>query len=173
MRTELIYYPAVQTHVEEQTKRVQPIENITVVDDVMYSKLKIGERYQLVGVLVDKKTGKNIVVDNTPIKATKVFTAEAEDGMITMEFNFDATGLEGDVTVFEYLSLVKDVDNKDLNYYLEAEHTDLNDTEQTFVISPVPKTGDDTPVKMLFGFLLLSGLGLAYIVLKKKNMISR
>ena len=168
-----VYYPSVHTHVEDQTKRVQPVENVTVVDDVMYSKLKIGERYQLVGVLVDKKTGKNIVVDNTPIKATKVFTAETEDGMITMEFHFDATGLEGDVTVFEYLSLVKDVDNKDLNYYLVAEHTDLNDTEQTFVISPVPKTGDTTPIKMVFGLLLLSGLGLAYIFWKKKNMISR
>ena len=169
-KDQTVYYPAVQTHVEDQTKRVQPVENVTVVDDVMYSKLKIGERYQLVGVLVDKKTGKNIVVDNTPIKATKVFTAEAEDGMITMEFHFDATGLEGDVTVFEYLSLVKDVDNKDLNYYLVAEHTDLNDTEQTFVISPVPKTGDDTPVNILFGLLLLSGLGLAYILFKKRRL---
>lgn len=168
-KDQTVYYPAVQTHVEDQTKRVQPVENVTVVDDVMYSKLKIGERYQLVGVLVDKKTGKNIVVDNTPIKATKVFTAEAEDGMITMEFHFDATGLEGDVTVFEYLSLVKDVDNKDLNYYLVAEHTDLNDTEQTFVISPVPKTGDDTPVNILFGLLFFSGLGLAFMVWRKRR----
>ena len=168
-KDQTVYYPAVQTHVEDQTKRVQPVENVTVVDDVMYSKLKVGESYQLVGVLVDKKTGKNIVVDNTPIKATKVFTAEAEDGMITMEFHFDATGLDGDVTVFEYLSLVKDVDNKDLNYYLVAEHTDLNDTEQTFVISPVPKTGDDTPVNILFGLLLLSGLGLAFLFWKKRT----
>lgn len=168
-----VYYPSVQTHVEDQTKRVQPVENVTVVDDVMYSKLKVGERYQLVGVLVDKKTGKNIMVDGLPVRATRLFTAEAEDGMITMEFHFDATGLDGDVTVFEYLSLVKDIDNKNLNYYLVAEHTDLNDTEQTFVISPVPKTGDDTPVNILFGLLLLSGLGLAYIFWKKKNMISR
>ena len=164
-----VYYPAVQTHVEDTTKRVQPIENVTVVDDVMYSKLKVGERYQLLGVLVDKKTGKNIMVDGLPVRVTKLFTAEAEDGMITMEFHFDATGLEGDVTVFEYLSLVKDVDNKDLNYYLVAEHTDLNDTEQTFVISPVPKTGDDTPVNILFGLLLLSGLGLAFLFWKKRT----
>ena len=165
-----VYYPSVKTHVEDQTKRVQPVENVTVVDDVMYSKLKVGERYQLVGVLVDKKTGKNIVVDNTPIKATKVFTAEAEDGMVTMEFHFDATGLEGDVTVFEYLSLVKDVDNKDLNYYLVAEHTDLNDTEQTFVISPIPKTGDDTPVKAIFVLMFMSGLSLAFIIWKKRRI---
>ncbi|MCR5367163.1 VaFE repeat-containing surface-anchored protein [Eubacterium sp.] len=165
-----VYYPAVQTHVEDTTKRVQPVENVTVVDDVMYSKLKVGERYQLLGVLVDKKTGKNIMVDGLPVRVTKLFTAEAEDGMITMEFHFDATGLEGDVTVFEYLSLVKDVDNKDLNYYLVAEHTDLNDTEQTFEISSVPKTGDDTPVNILFGLLLLSGLGLAYILFKKRRL---
>ena len=66
-----------------------------------------------------------------------------------------------------------DKDNKDMKYYLVAEHTDLNDKEQTFMISPVPKTGDDTPVNILFGLLLLSGLGLAYIVLKKRNMVSK
>ncbi|MBR6217052.1 MAG: VaFE repeat-containing surface-anchored protein [Eubacterium sp.] len=172
-KDQTVYYPAVQTHVEDATKRVQPVENVVVKDDVMFSHLKTGERYQLMGVLVDKKTGKNIMVDGLPVRSTTLFTPETEDGMITMEFHFDATGLDGDVTVFEYLSLVKDIDNKDLNYYLVAEHTDLNDTEQTFVISPVPKTGDDTPVNILFGLLLLSGLGLAYIVLKKKNMISR
>ncbi|SEG32499.1 LPXTG-motif cell wall anchor domain-containing protein [Eubacterium ruminantium] len=164
-----VYYPSVKTHVEDQTKRVQPVENVTVVDDVMYSKLKVGEKYQLLGVLVDKKTGKNIMVDGLPVRVTKLFTAEAEDGMITMEFHFDATGLEGDVTVFEYLSLVKDVDNKDLNYYLVAEHTDLNDTEQTFMISPIPKTGDDTPVKFIFILMFMSGIGLAFIIWRKRR----
>ena len=168
-KDQTVYYPAVQTHVEDQTKRVQPVENVTVVDDVMYSKLKVGEKYQLLGVLVDKKTGKNIMVDGLPVRVTKLFTAEAEDGMITMEFHFDATGLEGDVTVFEYLSLVKDVDNKDLNYHLVAEHTDLNDTEQTFVISPIPKTGDDTPVVMILGLMILSGLALIVLIRRKKR----
>ena len=168
-----VYYPSVHTHVEDTTKTVQKVNDVTVKDDVMYSKIKIGQTYMLEGVLMDKKTGKAVMVNGLPVKVQRTFTAEAEDGMITMEFHFDASELEGDVTVFEYLYLVKDKDNKNLTYTLVAEHTDLNDKEQTFMISPVPKTADDTPVMTLFGILLLSGLGLAYIVLKKKNMISR
>ena len=165
-----VYYPSVHTHVEDTTKTVQKVNDVTVKDDVMYSKLKVGETYMLEGVLMDKKTGKAVMVNGLPVKVKRTFTAEAEDGIITMEFHFDASELEGDVTVFEYLYLVKDKDNKNLTYTLVAEHTDLNDTEQTFMISPVPKTSDDTPVNILFGLLLLSGLGLAYISWKKRKL---
>lgn len=165
-----VYYPSVHTHVEDTTKTVQKASSVTVKDDVMYSKLKVGETYMLEGILMDKSTGKAVMIGGLPVKVQRTFKAEAEDGMITMEFNFDATGLDGDVTVFEYIYLVKDKDNKDLKYYLVAEHTDLEDKEQTFMISPVPKTGDDTPIKVLFGLLLLSGLGLAYILFKKRKL---
>ena len=165
-----VYYPSVHTHVEDTTKTVQKVNDVTVKDDVMISKMKVGETFMLEGVLMDKKTGKAVMVNGLPVKVQRTFTAEAEDGMITMEFHFDASELEGDVTVFEYLYLVKDKDNKNLTYTLVAEHTDLNDTEQTFMISPVPKTSDDTPVNILFGLLLLSGLGLAYISWKKRKL---
>ena len=135
----------------------------------MFSKICPNKRYMLEGVLMDKATGKSIMVDGQPVRVTKIFTAEAEDGMITMEFNFDATGINGnDVTVFEYLYLVT-ADEKN-PYILVAQHADINDKDQSFIISPVPITGDTTPVSKLFMLLILSGMGLVMIAWKKKKL---
>ena len=91
--------------------------------------------------------------------------------MITMTFNFDATGINGnDVTVFEYLHLVTDDDKNP--YILVAQHADINDKDQSFMISPIPKTGDTTPVNMMLGLLLLSAMGLAFIIMKKRKLNS-
>ena len=164
-KEQTVNYPSVRTHVEDTAKHVQSVENITVNDDVMYTKLLSGKKYKVVGKLMSKSTGKEVMVDGKPVEVTKEFTAEAEDGMITMSFNFDATGLEGDVTVFEYLYLI---DGKD--EILVAEHTDLEDEDQTFIISPIPDTGDHTPVGMMFGILLLSAMGITFIIWKKKKL---
>ena len=163
-----VFYPVVQTHVEDRSKTVQKETDVTVYDDVMFSKICPGKRYMLEGVLMDKATGKSIMVDGKPVRVTQIFTAEAEDGMITMEFNFDATGINGnDVTVFEYLHLVTD-DEKN-PYILVAQHADINDKDQSFMISPIPKTGDDTPVVMILGLMILSGLALIVLIRRKKR----
>ena len=163
-----VFYPAVQTHVEDRSKTVQKETNVTVYDDVMFSKICPGKRYMLEGVLMDKTTGKSIMVDGKPVRVTQIFTAEAEDGMITMEFNFDATGINGnEVTVFEYLHLVTDDDKNP--YILVAQHADINDKDQSFMISPIPKTGDDTPVVMILGLMILSGLALIVLIRRKKR----
>ncbi|MCR4608098.1 MAG: VaFE repeat-containing surface-anchored protein, partial [Eubacterium sp.] len=172
-KEQTVYYPSVHTHVEDQTKKIQKADNVTVIDDVMYAKLKTGERYMLEGILMDKTTGKAVMVDGKPVKATHIFTAESEDGMISMTFNFDASDLKGDVTVFEYLYLVKDVDNKDLSYILVADHTDINDKDQTFEIIEYPdttvKTGDNMPLMIFICLMALSGIGLVLVITKKKQ----
>ena len=167
-RNQTVFYPSIKTHVEDRTKTVQKVTNVTVYDDVMLSKICPNKRYMLEGVLMDKATGKSIMVDGKPVRVTKIFTAEAEDGMITMEFNFDATGINGnDVTVFEYLYLVT-ADEKN-PYILVAQHADINDKDQSFIISPIPKTGDKTPVGMIFVLMILSGILLTASIWKKKK----
>lgn len=109
------------------------VDNVTIADEVFYSNLTPGEEYTLKGMLMDKSTGKALLIEGKEITSEKTFTASQETGTISVEFTFDARGLEGkEIVVFEKL------------YWKEAEiasHEDIEDEDQTILFhSPEIKT---------------------------------
>lgn len=109
------------------------VDNVTITDEVFYSNLTPGEEYTLKGMLMDKYTGKALLIEGKEITSEKTFTASKETGTISVEFTFDARGLEGkEIVVFEKL------------YWKEAEialHEDIEDEDQTILFhNPEIKT---------------------------------
>lgn len=109
------------------------VDNVTIADEVFYSNLTSGEEYTLKGMLMDKSTGKALLIEGKEITSEKTFTASKETGTISVEFTFDARGLEGkEIVVFEKL------------YWKEAEiaaHEDIEDEDQTILFhNPEIKT---------------------------------
>ena len=110
----------------------------TVVDTVTYHDLLPGKEYTVEGVLMDKSTGKPLMVDDQQVTAEARFTPNQPDGTVELEFTFDASALEGkEVVAFE--TLYKDGIEV-------AAHTDINDEAQTvrFVAPPEGTTYDKT-----------------------------
>lgn len=71
-----------------------------LIDTVEFKNLCIGKEYKVVGILMDKATGKALLDKNgKEITAEKTFVAEEEDGSIEVAFKFDATGMQGITTV--------------------------------------------------------------------------
>lgn len=100
-----------------------PRKNVMLTDRVEYKGLEKGAEYTLEGVLMDKSTGRELLVNGRKVTSKKEFTAEAENGKIDMEFTFDASELKGGrIVVFE--TLVK-------SGLIIARHEDINDTDQT------------------------------------------
>lgn len=127
------------TAVVNGQKEADAAKSLTVVDFVKYTGLIVGKQYTVSGVLMDKATGKPLMVNGKEITAQVTFTAETSDGSIEMRFTFDASALGGkELVVFEDLSH---------NGSTIATHADLNDKNQTVTIHPpkspeLPKTGD-------------------------------
>lgn len=99
-------------------------EDAVLIDRVSYIGLQKEKTYRLVGTLMNRTTGREVVnEDGAAITATKTFTPKDSNGEIEVEFTFDASGLSGnDVVVYEKLYLG---DEK------LAEHADMNDDSQT------------------------------------------
>ena len=104
------------------THMSKPEKKVTLIDTVEYSGLKKGQKYQVIGTLMDAETGEAILVDEKPVTAETEFTAKKSSGSVEVTFTFDATSLAGRTTViFEELHQ----DGQKL-----AVHTDLKDTDQ-------------------------------------------
>ena len=127
----------------------------TVIDTVEYKNLIPGKEYKLDGVLYDKGTNKPLLVGDKKVEASAVFTPNAPDGTVELEFAFDATGLSGrSLVAFEYLSK----DGVEV-----AVHADINDENQTvrIVEAPIGSTYDKTGNAVKGTLALLSAIALA------------
>ncbi len=116
-----------ETHLRDdemgREKNTLAREEMTLVDSVTYSGLEEGAEYTLKGVLMDKATGKPLETDGSQVCGESTFTAERSEGIVDVEFNFDASQLRGkEIVAFE--TLVKD----DI---VVARHEDLDDEAQT------------------------------------------
>ena len=97
---------------------------VTLTDTVSYQGLEAGKTYTVKGVLMDKKTGKEFLVNGSKVTAEKEFTPESANGTVDVTFTFDGTGITttADVVVFESLYQ----DNVEL-----LVHADIDDAGQT------------------------------------------
>ena len=93
------------------------------MDTVSYKNLIPGRKYTLKGVLMDKATGKELLIDEKKVTAEKEFTPKMADGSVDLEYTFDASALAGkQVVVYEELYT---------SDKLIGEHKDINDEGQT------------------------------------------
>ena len=115
-------------------------ENTTLIDTVTYEGLGTNTEYTVEGILMDKSTGEQLLIDGNPVTASKTFTtSETGSGEVDVEFNFNSLSLRGkSVVVFEQL------------YYKDvalASHKDINDEGQTITFKD-PEIG--TTAKDMF-----------------------
>ena len=129
-----IYFPGVGTtaldkdtndHISKADKE------ITIVDTVRYTNLRVGKKYTVKGILMDQETGKKVLdADGQEVTASASFKAETKDGTVDITFKFDGSKLAGKTVV-----AFENVYYKDKLY---ASHADLSDESQTVQI---PKIG--------------------------------
>ena len=122
----------------DSEKEICATEVFTLTDTVSYKHLIPGKEYLLVGTLMDKTTGKPLLLDGKEIHAETVFTPEAPSGTVTVTFTFDARLIKENTSLVAFETLYKD--GKEL-----AVHADINDNGQTVKVK-VPEIGTKATV---------------------------
>lgn len=108
-------------------KEICATEIFTLTDIVEYKHLIPNKEYTLKGVLMDKTTGKALVINGETVTAETVFTPTEPNGRATVEFTFDSKYIKADTDIVVFESLYKD--GKEL-----AVHADINDEGQTVTV---------------------------------------
>ena len=181
-----IYFPEIKTTAKDGKDGDQDVlaeKETSIIDTVSYKDLVTGLTYRVVGTLMDKETGKEVLIDGKPVISEATFKPENSEGTVEVTFTFDATSLSGhDVVVFEKL-YVSTGDKENKNEVELTNHEDINDNGQTVKITDVPKdtpdistpvkTGDNTPILLYAGIaagaLLLAGIATVIYFRKKKQ----
>ena len=146
-----IYYPEIGTQAkdgEDGDQEAKADKKVTIIDTVSYKNLTPGLTYQVSGVLMDKSTGAELLINGETVTGQKEFVPESAEGTVDVTFTFNAEGLSGkEVVVFEKLYLM--LDGKAIPV---TSHEDLSDQGQTvkLVEEETPKTPEtpetpDTP----------------------------
>lgn len=142
--------------------------DITIDDVVSYKHLTAGKEYTIKGVLMDKSTGKQSLVDGKEVSSEVTFTPETADGEVTVSFTFDGSVItkETEIVAFETL------------YHEGTEiavHADIEDENQTVTIHPQPEpekpqTGDNSNLGFYIGLgsVAVGGL-IAFLIIKFKK----
>ena len=127
------------TNKENNEKILATDKDVKIKDTVKYC-LKPGVQYTVKGVLMDKETKEQALIDGNPVEQTVTFTPRKACGEFQMTFTLNTTGLGGkQFVIFESLYLgEKPLDDKTPI----IEHKDFdNDAESVTVEPPVPNTG--------------------------------
>ena len=124
-------------------KELAKASTVTIVDQVSYENLTVGQTYTVTGTVMVKGSNKPAVDSKTgkEIKAKATFTPEKSAGTQEVEFTFDDTELIGEeLVVFEKLYRTEKVTDANLI----ASHEDINDEGQTVTI-PTDLLGNTPP----------------------------
>lgn len=117
----------------------------TIIDTVSYEGLAQGETYVIKGTIMDKKTGRPLVVEDGEVVASKRFVASnTGEGTVDVEFTFDSTDLKGkSIVVFEECSYISQEDGTE---HEVASHKNINDIGQTITFKDpsISTTAKDT-----------------------------
>lgn len=114
-------------------KEINATEVFTLEDVVTYENLIPGKEYTLKGVLMDKTTGKALLLNGEEIRSEVVFIPETPSGEIVVSFTFDSKLIKADTDIVVFESLY--ADNEEL-----AVHADIEDEGQTVTVH-VPEIG--------------------------------
>lgn len=134
-----IYFPEIKTNATDSDTKdhiANADKKVTITDEVTYTNLIPGKEYTVSGTLMDKATGKALLVDGKKVTAEKTFTPTEANGSITLTFTLDASALAGKTTVvFETLKY---------NGKTVAVHKDIKDKEQTVRFPEVKTSAANT-----------------------------
>ena len=142
--------------------------DITIDDVVSYKHLTAGKEYTIKGVLMDKSTGKQFLVDGKEVCSEVTFTPETADGEVTVSFTFDGSVITQDTEIVVFETLYRDGTKI-------AVHADIEDEGQTVTIHPQPEpekpqTGDNSNLGFYIGLgsVAVGGL-IAFLIIKFKK----
>lgn len=142
--------------------------DITIDDVVSYKNLTVGKEYTVSGVLMDKSTGKQFLVDGKEVCSEVTFTPETADGEVTVSFTFDGSVITQDIEIVVFETLYREGTEI-------AGHADIDDKDQTVTIHPQPEpekpqTGDDSNIGFYIGLgsVAVGGL-IAFLIIKFKK----
>ena len=167
-----VWFPEIGTTAVDKKdgdKEVISEGKVTIVDRIAYEGLEVGQKFTVKGTLMDKKTGKPLMVDGKPVTAETTFVAKEAKGIVEVEFKFDASSLgDKELVVFEKL------------FHAEskveiAKHEDIEDkgqTVKTVTPPPTPQTGDDSTIGFFIALATMAAATALYTGFwrrKKKN----
>ena len=137
-KDQTVYIPKVRTTaIADDTKDhvTEAKKDVTIVDTVSYEGLEVGREYTVKGVLMNKATGKAIMVNGEEVTASATFTPKEKNGTVDVTFTFDGSELEDTlIVVFETL------------YTEEKEvgvHAEIDDDAQTVYIPKIQTEAKD------------------------------
>lgn len=151
-------------------KSIKLDNKTTVIDTVTYKNLPTGS-YELLGVLMDKKTNKATNITGT---TTFKVTEGKENGTAQVIFTFDSTKYEGkDLVAFETLyTATNNVADDNLEI---TDHRDINDKDQTISIKKktiieriTPNTGDSNNILIWSLIYIFAIICVIIIIVKRK-----
>lgn len=152
----------------EGKKKFTTNGDITIDDVVSYKHLTAGKEYTIKGVLMDKSTGKQFLVDGKEVCSEVTFTPETADGEVTVSFTFDGSVITKDTEIVVFETLYRDETEI-------AVHADIEDKDQTVTIHPQPEpekpqTGDNSNLGFWIGLgsVAVGGL-IAFLIIKFKK----
>ena len=141
--SQTIHFPGIGTQAadsETNCELAKADKEITIIDTVAYENLRVGRKYTVTGILMDKETKKAVLDKNgDKIRAKTEFTAETVSGTVEVTFRFDGSHLGGR-TLVAFETLKKD----DREY---AVHQDIEDEAQTVYIPKIGTTAQDEETK--------------------------
>ena len=142
--------------------------DITIDDVVYYKNLTAGKEYTIKGVLMDKSTGKQFLVDGKEVCSEVTFTPETADGEVTVSFTFDSSVITKETKIVAFETLYHEGTEI-------AVHADIEDENQTVTIHPQPEpekpqTGDNSNLGFYIGLgsVAVGGL-IAFLIIKFKK----
>lgn len=142
--------------------------DITIDDVVSYKHLTAGKEYTIKGVLMDKSTGKQFLVDGKEVCSEVTFTPETADGEVTVSFTFDGSAITKNTEVVVFETLYREGTEI-------AVHADFEDENQTVTIHPQPEpekpqTGDNSNLGFYIGLASVAvGCLIAFLIIKFKK----
>ena len=136
-----VYIPEIHTTAADQKTEINHTkseETATIIDTVHYSHLLPGKEYTVKGVLMNKETGEEVLIDDKPITAETTFTPEKSEGSVDVIFTLDSS-LVAPKTVVAFETL----EYKGIEI---AVHADIEDKDQTVYVPKIKTTaiGEDT-----------------------------
>ena len=182
-----IYYPEIGTTASDADDGDQEAladEEVTILDEIAYKNLVPGLTFRAEGVLMDKETGEQLLIDGQPVTSEVELTPEESSGTVEVSFTFNGSNLAGKtLVVFEKLYLISGDSEIPV-----ASHEDLESTEQSVLLSENPpevpeedtpdvsapvKTGDETNLMLYLiiggvAILVLAGTG-GYLLYKRRH----
>ena len=141
--------------------------DITIDDVVSYKHLTAEKEYKIIGILMDKSTGKPFLVDGKEVRSKVTFTPETVDGEVTVSFTFDGSAIIKDTEIVVFETLYREGTEI-------AVHADIEDKDQTVTIYPQPEpekpqTGDNSNLGFFIGLGSVALGGLVIIKFRKKD----